>query len=61
MSKVIANMSVSLDGFIEPVSVLLGSGKPWLAGVGSHVHPENPVITPGGGVTHLVYHVHREG
>lgn len=44
---------------IDLVPVLLGEGKPWFAGLGAEVRLEDPVITPGEGVTHLFYRVQR--
>lgn len=39
--------------------MLLGAGKPWFAGIADVVELEDPVITPGEGVTHMRYRVRR--
>jgi dihydrofolate reductase len=44
---------------VDLVPVLLGAGKPWFAGLGDVVELEDPVITAGEGVTHLLYRVRR--
>ena len=44
---------------VDLVPVLLGSGKPWFTGLAETVELDDPVITPGHGVTHLLYRVRR--
>lgn len=44
---------------VDLIPVLLGAGKPFLAGVADIVMLEDPVITAGHGVTHLLYRVRR--
>jgi len=42
---------------VDLVPVLLGAGKPWFAGITDVVELEDPVVTAGEGVTHLLYRV----
>lgn len=44
---------------IDLVPVMPGAGKPWFSGLTDVVHLNDPVITPGEGVTHLLYRVRR--
>lgn len=46
---------------VDLVPMLLGAGKPWFAGLSDVVELEDPIITPGEGVTHMLYRVRREG
>ena len=47
---------------ISLVPVLLGKGIPYFSGLARAPHRfDDPVITPGGGVTHLRYSVRRDG
>jgi dihydrofolate reductase len=51
-----------LDGImVDLVPVILGAGRPFLAGVTHTVWLEDPVITEGDGVTHLYYAVRKDG
>jgi dihydrofolate reductase len=42
---------------VDLVPVILGTGRPFLAGVADTINLEDPVITAGQGVTHLYYAV----
>jgi dihydrofolate reductase len=44
---------------VDLVPVLLGGGRPWFAHLPGVVALEDPVVTPGEGVTHLRYRVRR--
>jgi hypothetical protein len=61
MTRVIANMSMSLDGFIADEVDGVGELFGWFferLSVAA-VRLGDPVITPGAGVTHLAYEVRR--
>lgn len=44
---------------VDLVPVLLGAGKPWFSGLTDVIQLDDPVITPGEGVAHLLYQVRR--
>lgn len=44
---------------VDLVPVILGAGRPYFGGVAEPVRLCDPVITPGRGVTHLLYEVQR--
>jgi dihydrofolate reductase len=47
---------------VDLVPVLLGAGKPFLAGIArAPVALEDPEVVQGAGVTHLYYRVRRDG